>query len=285
MMQNSALPYVVLISLMWGSGYVFLKLIDGAMPPFWLTSLRLGLCVPVLLLVWALLTTERLADLRLRDAAVIATTNGWLPNVLAAMAVERLPASEAGMLHALTPVFTGLLAALLLADERLTRGILAGLAVGFLGVALIAASGEVGQGDMLGRVLMIGVALSFAAGSVYARAIKTRTPALLSASQLGLATLVALAISVVLGEARPLPGDGVAVASLVMLALFSTAAPAVLFLMLVRRHKAVRIGGVSYLQPVWAIVLGAALLGETITALQGVGLLAVLWGVWLVTKG
>ncbi len=284
-MRNSALPFVVLISLMWGSGYVFLKLIDGALPPFWLTSLRLGLCVPVLLLVWALFTTEKLSELRLRDAAVIATTNGWLPNVLAAMAVERLPASEAGMLHALTPVFTGLLAALLLADERLTRGILAGLAVGFLGVALIAASGDVGEGDMLGRALMIGVAFSFAAGSVYARAIKTRTPALLSASQLSIATLAALMFSVFLGEARPLPSGASVQVALVLLAWFSTAAPAVLFLILVRSHQAVRIGGVSYLQPVWAIVLGGLLLGETVTLLQGVGLLAVLWGVWLVTKG
>lgn len=284
-MRHSALPYVVLISLMWGSGYIFLKLIDAALPPFWLTSLRLGLCVPVLLLVWVFLTHEKLADLRLRDAAVIATTNGWLPNALAALAVARLPASEAGMLHALTPVFTGLLAALLLADERLTRGILAGLAVGFLGVALIAATAEVGTGDSLGRLYMIGVAFSFAAGSVYARAIKSRTPALLSATQLSIATLAALTISTLLGEAKPLPTDTLTQVSLVALALFSTAAPAVLFLIVIRNHQAVRIGGVSYLQPVWAILLGWALLGETITPLQGVGLLAVLWGVWLVTRG
>jgi len=284
-MRNSALPYVLLISLMWGSGYVFLKSLDAELAPFWLTTLRLGLCVPVLIVVWVAFTNEKLSDLRWRDAFVIATTNGWLPNVLAAMAVERLPAAEAGMLHALTPVFTGVFAALFLVDERLTKGILAGLAIGFLGVALIAFSGEVGSGDMLGRALMIGVALSFAAGSVYARAIKTRTPALLSASQLGIATCIALVISTGLGEVKTLPADPTSWWALLMLSLFSTAAPAVLFLILVRTHKAVRVGGVSYLQPVWAIVLGFALLGETVAPVQGIGLLTVLWGVWLVTKG
>jgi drug/metabolite transporter (DMT)-like permease len=284
-MRQSALPYVVLISLMWGSGYVFLKLAGTSLPPFWLTALRTGFSVPALVLVWLVLSSEKLADLRQRDALVIGTTNGWLPNAMAAFAVTRLPAAEAGMLHALTPVFTATLAALFLADERLSRGIVVGLVLGFLGVALIATSGDLGSGDWIGRALMVGVAFSFAAGSVYARAIRTRTPALLAASQLSVATVVALALSALTGETPHFPADPAGWSAVLLLALFSTAAPAVLFLTVIRRHQAVRIGGVSYLQPVWAILLGWALLAETVTPMQGLGLLTVLVGVWWVTRG
>jgi len=52
---------------------------------------------------------------------------------------------------------------------------------------------------------------------------------------------------------------------------FCTALPAVLFLVVIARHKAVKVGAASFLQPVWAILLGALFLAETISGVQLLG--------------
>ena len=68
-----------------------------------------------------------------------------------------------------------------------------------------------------------------------------------------------------------------------MLGAFSTALPAVLFLVVISRYKAVKVGAASFLQPIWAIALGAIFLSERISGLQLLGSLIIVFSVLLIT--
>ena len=169
--NRSPLPYLVAISFMWGSAYLFLKISSADIPPLLLAALRAGVAVPVLVMVCVALRQFAIDRLVLRDMLVIGTLNGWLPNCLAAFAITSISSAEAGVLQATTPIITGLLAAALLRDESLSVKTVLCLVGGFLGVILVVASSgsEETTGTSLGYLLMISVAFSFGAGAVYAR--------------------------------------------------------------------------------------------------------------------
>lgn len=270
---RSPLPYLVAISFMWGSAYLFLKVSSVEIPPLLLASLRAGVAVPVLVVLCAALRQFSIDGSALRDMLVIGTLNGWLPNCLAAFAIISISSAEAGVLQATTPIITGLLAAALLRDESLSVRTILSLVGGFLGVGLVVtSSGAVeATGTIMGYVLITGVALSFGIGAVYARWAKPKAPALVAAGQLTFAAGVALGASFLVGESWHLVWSPSVVFSIVMLGAFCTALPAVLFLVVIARYEAVRVGAASFLQPIWAILLGALFLAERISGLQLLG--------------
>lgn len=284
--NRSPLPYLVAISLMWGSAYLFLKISSGHIPPFLLAALRAGIAVPILALACIALRQVTVNWAVLRDMLAIGTLNGWLPNCLAAFAITSISSAEAGVLQAITPIITGLLAAALLQDEHLSFTTALSLVGGFIGVILVVASSstEDTNGTILGYLLMIGVAFSFGAGAVYARWAKPKAPALIACGQLLVAFCVALVASYLASETWHLNWTKDLVFSIILLGAFSTALPAILFLMVISRYKAVKVGMASFLQPIWAIVLGFLFLSEHISGLQLVGSLIIVCAVLMITK-
>lgn len=283
--NRSPLPYLVAISFMWGSAYLFLKVSSTDIPPLLLAALRAGVAVPVLVVVCVVLRQFAIDRIVLRDMLVIGTLNGWLPNCLAAFAITSISSAEAGVLQATTPIITGLLAAALLRDESLKIKTILCLLGGFLGVLLVvASSGNTDvTGASIGHFLMIGVAFSFGLGAVYARLVKPKSPALIASGQLVVAAVVALLASFLVGETWQLNWNGNVIFSVFMLGTFSTALPAVLFLIVIARYTAVKVGVASFLQPIWAIALGALFLSESITGLQLAGSLIIVLSLLLIT--
>ena len=270
---------------MWGSAYLFLKVSSSEIPPLLLAALRAGVAVPVLVVLCAALRQFSMNRLILRDMLVIGTLNGWLPNCLAALAITSISSVEAGVLQATTPIITGLLAAALLRDESLSAKTIVCLVAGFLGVVLVVATSGSTQatGTALGYFLMIGVAFSFGAGAVYARWAKPNSPALIASGQLIVASLVAVVASLLVRESWQLDWNVDVVFSVLMLGAFCTALPAVLFLMVISRYKAVKVGAASFLQPIWAIILGALFLAEWISILQLLGSAIIVLSVMAIT--
>jgi drug/metabolite transporter (DMT)-like permease len=109
---------------------------------------------------------------------VIGVFNGVVPNVLTAVAVERIPAGLAAMIQSSGPLIVACLAHVLFADERLTRRRAAGVAVGFLGMLVLigpAASPASGV-DVLGVLAMAGTTFSYAGTTLYIRSLADADP-------------------------------------------------------------------------------------------------------------
>lgn len=282
---RNPLPYLIAISFMWGSAYLFLKIASVEIPPLLLAALRAAVAVPVLVIICIMQSGFVLTKASLRDMLVIGTLNGWLPNALASYAITMISSSEAGVLQATTPIITAMLAASLLRDETLSVKAGLCLAGGFVGVVLIvASSGNTGaSGSLTGYVLMMGVAASFGAGAVYARWAKPRAPALVAFGQLAVAASVALGASFAAGESWDIEWSGKVLFAVLMLGAFCTALPAMLFLVVISRYQAAKVGAASFLQPVWAILLGFLFLAERISLSQFVGAAVIIAAVFVIT--
>jgi drug/metabolite transporter (DMT)-like permease len=271
-------------SFFWASGFLLIKLSAG-MSPLALAACR-GLIAVVALGAWFTALGHRLRP-GLGEAAIwllLGMINGWLPNVLTALALAHITAAEAAMIQATTPLFVALLAHLAFAEERLSLARFAGILVGFAGMALLIGPAVLGLGgaSLIGVSAMIVSAVSYALGALAIRAAPHGDPARLAFGQQLFSGLPALGLALcVEGTAgfAQLPQFWLPVLALGVLA---TAVPNVFFMRLIRRAGPTRASMTSYLIPVWAAAMSTALIGERVGLRELVGGIIILVGVYLV---
>lgn len=278
---------LLVIGLLWGASFPVLRLVATEMEPMALAAVR-GLISAVA--IWAFLAATgamaRPAPGLLRHMAVIGTLNGWLPNVMTAMALGRIEAAPAALIQSAAPLFVGLFSAFLLAGERPGRLAIAGLALGFCGIAVIIGPGALEGGASLeGALLMLATALSYALGTVYVRAVRPSQPAMLALGQQVVAGAVALVLALAFGPWAAFDQPAWVYGTLAGLAVFASAIPLAMFTILLTRARATDASMVGYLQPLSAALIAAVWLAEwpAVQVLAGGGL--VLVAVWLGTAG
>ena len=129
---------LVALSLLWGGSFFFAELALVELPPLTVVLGRVGFAA-LALNAFILLSGRRMpGSPRLWGAfLVMGALNNLLPFSLIVWAQVHIDSGLAAILNATTPLFTVLLAHLLTADERLTRQRLAGVLLGFAGVALM----------------------------------------------------------------------------------------------------------------------------------------------------
>ncbi len=272
-------------SVFWATGFLFIKL-SGPLDPFVVAAMR-GLIGAAALALWFLAAGRdpRPRAGEWRHWLVLGTFNGWGPNVLVAYALTQIGTAPAAMIQAASPLLVAVLAHLLFPEERLTPRRLGGVLVGFVGMAILigpAALPDSGVGAA-GVLAMVAVAVSYAAGNLYARGIREAEPARLALGQQicsGIpATILALTLS---GPAAfaPVPQH---IAPLLGLGILATAVPILSFMRLIRRAGPTRAAMVGYLMPVWTTILALLFLGEHVGLREIAGGAVVLTGVALVS--
>jgi len=276
-----------LMSLMWGSAFLLMKVAVETVPAFTMTAAR-GLLAAALL--WIAIRATRGAKRRSSGgwvpALVLGTVSGWLPNVLTAWALLRLDSSVAGMLSAASPIFVVILAHFFLTNERIHGSQGVGIIVGFVGVALIigVTPGSFGEADLAGQLAMVAVSLSYAVGAVYARRIGPQDAPQLAMRQQLVAGLVALLVAIGLEQPWTVDPEPIAVVAIIGLAVWASAIPIWIYFRMLAHTKAITVSLVAYLIPAVAVILGALVLGEALEFTAAVGLVVVLTGVAIATR-
>ncbi len=278
---------LLLISSLWGSAFPLMRFAVAAIPPWWLASGR-ALLAAAAVALWLALRGRPVVPrgAMLRHALVLGTLNGWVPNILGSAAMARIDSASGALIQATAPLMVALLAAAALPAERPGPRTFAGLAVGLAGGAAIAGPGvaEGGAGGA-GALLMLLVALSYASGTVYVRAVRPGAADELAFGQQIAGGLAATLIAFSVDPGGPPAGAGFGPwAAVAILAVLGSAVPLTLFLALVQRARATDASMVGYLQPVCATLLGALLLGEQPEPRVLAGGAVVLAGVWLATR-
>ncbi|WP_372623291.1 DMT family transporter [Falsiroseomonas sp.] len=274
---------LLVIGGLWGASFPLLRLVAVEMPPFALAALR-GSFAALAVFAFLVLTRRLGGPLQLRHWLVLGTTNGWVPNVLTALALDRIEAAPAALIHAATPLLVAIFASVLLREERQGPRSVAGLLLGFAGIAVILGPDAVaGRASFTGGLLILASGVSYAAGTVYARRVRPGAPAQLALGQQVVSGAAAGLLSAPFspGEAydQPLWIYGV----VAVLGVFASALPLTMFLSLLARARATDAGMVGYIQPPFAAALGALMLGEVPSTLVLAGGVVVLAGVWLAT--
>jgi len=175
------LTYLVLV---WGFAFALIAIALEGLHPVFIVWNRLWMGAVVMWLVWR--WRGRAWPLGRQwwpRLALLSMTGNIIPFSLIAWAEKSVPSAEVGILMALMPIATLLLAHWLLDDESLTLARVAGVVAGFVGVGLLLGDDllQSGSEDQLpGQVATLLATLSYAFNGVYAKRLPAADPAALS---------------------------------------------------------------------------------------------------------
>jgi drug/metabolite transporter (DMT)-like permease len=183
------------------------------------------------------------------------------------------------------PLMVALLAVWLWPEDRPTGLRVVGLMIGFSGVIALLGVDVVGRpGEILGAVLILIATLGYASATIIVnRRLADLDPLGPIAASLALATLGLLPAVLVTPPREVPPGE--AVVALVLLGLICTALGLVLFFRLIVEAGPSRASVITYVNPLVAVILGVLVLDERFGAMSALGLVAILGGSWLSTRG
>lgn len=276
---------MLVIGALWGSSFPLLRMLAAEMSPTALATARGAVAaLAVLLFLWATGALQGWRRDLWKHALIIGSCNGWLPNVLTAVAMGSVESATAALIQSATPLFVAILVFVVLHGERPGPRGVAGLLLGFAGIAVIIGPGAFGGGSLVGAACMLATALSYAIGTVYARWAQPGAAAPLAFAQQVVATLGAAMLSAGVDSPGAYVQPGWVWVVVVVLAVGASAAPLTMFLWLLQRARATDAAMVGYLQPIFAGIVGAALLSEWPEPRVIAGGVVVLAGVWLATS-
>ncbi|MFI7603509.1 DMT family transporter [Micromonospora sp. NPDC049366] len=283
---RSWLPAFIALGAIWGSSFLFIKVGVEELHPLQLTLYRVAAGALTLLVVLAVLRDRLPREPRVwAHLTVVATFGVALPFTLFGYGEQRVESMLAGIWNATTPLIVLPLAVLVFRTERLTTRRAIGLALGFTGVLVVLGVWEgIGGAHFIGQLMCFGAAACYGLAIPYQKrfvADSAYSGVSLSAAQLLIATAQLAIVTPLVAGAPPLPTElsPRVVASVLTLGALGTGLAFVINLRNIRIIGASTASTVTYLIPVFAVLIGAVVLGERLNWHQPVGALIVLLGV------
>ncbi len=281
-MTRRGLLLFAAMSIIWGIPYLLIRVAVAEVSPAVLVFARTGLAAAILLPIALLRIDLRSVLHHWPWVVAFAAIEIAIPWLLLGAAEQSISSSLAGLLVAGVPLVGATIAAIIGGPDRVGRRQLAGLLVGFAGVAVIA-GGDFNAQNALALVQVAVVVVCYALG-----------PFILSRRLVGVPSLGIMAISLtltailyapvaLLSWPTTQPGQDVLV-SILILAVVCTAAAFLVFAALIGEVGPVRATVITYVNPVVAAVLGVFILGETLTAPMLAGFALAIAGSTLATR-
>lgn len=280
--RSSVLPWVAyaVCAVVWGSTYFAIAVALASFPPYGMVAVRFGVASVLTLAVGRLFRERWPSRKELPHLALVGVLLLGVCNALIVWSETRVSSGVAAVLAALTPAWFGILTA---RTEPLGgRGWL-GTGLGLAGVVLLVGPGTSGGVDLGGVAAVLLATALWAVGTLHHRKYVKGGGALTNA---GLEMLAAALFGTVLA---PFGGGFVsgpvtpkALLAIGYLAVFGSCIAYTAHLYLSKTWNPARAGTYAYLNPVIAVLLGAAILGETFNSRMALGMAVVLAGVALV---
>lgn len=293
-MRPKQLAVLLLLAGVWGASFLFIKLAvktdaaPGNFPPMTLVGIRIGLAALVLYGL-LMLRGGTFPWAQAFPLAVLGLINAALPYFLFSWGEQHIPSNLAAIYNATTPLFTVILALLIVREERLSGLRSLGVVIGFVGILYLFGDslGAIGRGTsplyVYGELASIGAAFCYGLGNMWARRrLKSLQPLQLATGQLLFGALWTLPIIAIVEQPwRALAPSLTAIAALTTLSLLGTAVAQILYFYLLTQVGATRTAQVTYLLPIFGLFWGWVA-GETITPRVIGALVIVLLGVLIV---
>ena len=280
------LPGFLALAAIWGSSFLFIKVGIRELHPVYVTLGRAASGAVTLLVVLAVLRERLPRDPRLwLHLGVIGALGVAVPHTLFGYAEQRVSSMLAGIWNATTPLAVLPLAVLVFRTERMTlrRGV--GMVLGFFGVLIVLGVWQgVGGTEFTGQLMCFGAAVCYGVTIPYQKRFVASRPesgTVLAAGQLLTATAMLAVIAPIVAGPPPAP-TGLSpevIACVLALGALGTGIAFVINMRNVRLVGASTASTVTYVIPIFAVLVGALVLDERLTWYQPVGAVVVLLGV------
>jgi len=272
------------LSLLWGSSFFFVEVVISELPPLtivflrvvlaavalWFFAIVIGLRPPVTLGAWTAFF-------------IMGLLNNVIPFTLIVWGQTHIASGLASILTATAPLFTVIVAGILLADERTTPMKLIGVTLGFFGVILmIGPSALSGLGvDVLAQISVLGAAMAYAFAGVFGRRFKAMgiNPVITAAGQVTASSIILAPLAFYIDRPFSLQIPHIeTIAAIIGLAILSTAVAYILYFRILASAGATNLQLVAFLIPVSAILLGSLVLDETLELIHFLGMALIGFG-------
>jgi drug/metabolite transporter (DMT)-like permease len=282
---------VATLGLVWGASFLFIELALTGVGPFWLTASRILFAGLLTTAIWKMRggplyeTDERAGWVPLLAVGVLSSA---LPFVAISWGQQFVTSGFAGVSMAAVALVVLPLAHFFVPGERLTLRKSLGFLIGFIGVAVLIGpeafrSTEV-DGELFGRFACVLGAACYAVSSVVMRRLPPVDPVGLSAVTLLIGAVPVTVLAAIVEGVPPMPSAEVAMVILT-LGLVQTAAANLLRVMVIQSAGPVFMSLTNYQVPLWSVLLGVLLLGESVEASLFMAMVLILTGVFLSQRG
>ena len=271
----------------WGSTYVAIKISVRTLPALLSAGLRFLFAGLLLALILALLgrsirvTRRELASSALLGLALLTFGVGMVT-----LAETRIDSSMAAMIVGSVPLQVIVLRTL--ARERVALATRLSVLVGLAGVALVVVPGSEGASSAVGLALMLGATVSWSLGSFFGHRLPLPSDGFVATTwEMTTAGVFLLLLGTATGEVGDLNAAGFSfesIAAWLYLLVFGSLIGFTAYAWLLRNAPISTVVTHQYVNPLVAIVLGAALLGEELSLATGVGAALIVGGVFVAVR-
>ena len=273
------------LTVFWGLAFYLIAVGLRGLPPLTLVVVRLAVGAAALypLMRWqgGRLPVEGAWWARF---ALLAMLGNLVPFSLISWAETRITSGQAGLLMALMPISTVLLAHLFVAHEQITRRRLLGILLGFIGVGILVGADAVsalGGGQLVAQLAVIAATLAYAVNAVYTKRLPQIDTLVVATGSLLIGTVMLTPVALLLEQPwRQVPGLD-AVLAVLVLGVFSTGLATWVYFRVVSDCGPGFLSIINYMIPAVAFVAGVAFLDEPAAWSQFAGLLVICAGIFL----
>lgn len=276
------------VGLIWGTSFLWIKVAVADVTPLVLVGFRtifgtLGLGTIILI------NREKMPSLRdlrgtLWNFIFLGFFNIALPWVLFSWGEQFIDSGIASIINSSMPLFTIIIAPLMISEERITPTKAIGLIAGFIGVVFLILPGiQGGWGEnLMGQAASLLATISYAFSIVYIRKkCAGLPPELQSFAQLLFGAII-IWIFIFTIEGKPaLPELPITWVALLWLGILGSCVSFVLYYGLLEKIGPTRVSLVTYIMPLMSVVLGIVFLGEPFYWQAVVGGLLILAGIYI----
>ncbi len=255
---------------MWGSSFMFIKLGVATVPTSTLVAARLILGALILLVV-VYLRGARLPPFGKVWGyyTILALLGNCIPFTSITWGQQRTDSALAGILMAVMPLATMVLAHFFVKGEHMTRNRVLGFILGFAGIIVLmgpSALDKISSQSLatLSQLAILFGALCYAGNSVLTRILARGDDVLVaSTAMLLIASVIALPVALMVDQPWKIQASAASFWAIVWLGVGPTAIATVVYFKLIASAGPTFMSLVNYMSPAVAVFLGVALLGET----------------------
>lgn len=260
------------VYLVWGSTYLAIRIMVETMPPLLGAGVRFATAGVIFWLVLRLrggAARVRVTRRQLAACLLIGSLLCFGGNGLVTVAEQEVPSGLAALIIGSVPLFVVILR--LLHSDRVAPATLAGVAVGFAGLAVLVVPGDrPGDAPLWGVLVLVVAAASWASGSFFSARVPLPEDGLVSAGfQMLLGGLAMVVTGLIAGEAGDTHLASFSTRSLAAFAyliVFGSLLAYTAYTWLLKNAPISAVATYAYVNPVIAVALGALVLSEEITA-------------------
>lgn len=289
--RNIALVTIVISSLLWSTSGAVSKILLRELPPFPLAFLRF-MIASLAILPWFLKQKHLKVSKLIRDILPLSLFSA--ANIMFFyIGLTKTTANAAALIYTATPIMAALLARVF-TGEQLSKQKIQGVFLGLAGATVISIlplweTGTRVTGDLVGNLLILAAVFSWAIYTVGSKRIIAQgySPVTITATSFFVSTIIFFFITITTFKGNLLMPfqDMTSLILLIHLAILVTVATYLLYQWAIKHSSATTASLNVYLQPVFGIIINAALLGESVTPGFIVGGILVGWGVLIATRG